>query len=147
MLTQLLHSSQWAYKHRLPKLGKLFERIMMVICSAHISGRAEIHPTVKFSHGGIGVIINPAAKIGENCHIGPNVTIGNRYPHGTAPIIGKNVYIGSGAYVGGVKIADNVIVGANSTVVKDIDEECVTVAGNPARVIRRMTLDERMSYK
>lgn len=48
---------------------------------------------------------------------------------------------------GGVKIADNVIVGANSTVVKDIDEECVTVAGNPARVIRRMTLDERMSYK
>ena len=103
MLTQLLHSSQWAYKHRLPKLGKLFERIMMVICSAHISGRAEIHPTVKFSHGGIGVIINPAAKIGENCHIGPNVTIGNRYPHGTAPIIGKNVYIGSGAYVGGGK--------------------------------------------
>ena len=144
---QLLHSSQWAYKHRLPKLGRLFEHLMMFICSAHISGKAKIHSTVVFSHGGCGVIINPAAIIGENCHIGPKVTIGNRYPHGTAPIIGKNVYLGSGSYVGGVKIADNVIVGANSVVVKNIEEECVTVAGNPAKVIRKMTLEERMSYK
>lgn len=147
MLTQILHSSQWAYRHNLPKIGKLFEHLMMFICSAHISGKADIHSSVKFFHGGLGVVINPAARIGEDCQIGPKVTIGNRYPHGTAPIIGKNVYIGSGTYIGGVKIADNVIVGANSVVVKDIEEECVTVAGNPAKIIRRMTLEERMSYK
>lgn len=56
MLTQLLHSSQWAYKHSLPRLGKLFEHLMMFTCSAHISGKAKIHPTVQFSHGGIGLL-------------------------------------------------------------------------------------------
>ena len=48
---------------------------------------------------------------------------------------------------GGVQIADYVIVGANSTVVKDVTQPLVSVAGSPAKVIREMTLDERLSYK
>jgi acetyltransferase-like isoleucine patch superfamily enzyme len=37
--------------------------------------------------------------------------------------------------LGGVKIGDEVIVGAGSVVVKDVPSNCI-VAGNPAKIIR-----------
>ena len=38
-------------------------------------------------------------------------------------------------YWGGVKIGNNVIIGAGSVVVKDVPDNCV-VAGNPAKIIK-----------
>ena len=52
--------------------------------------------------------------------------------------IGKNVWIGDKASImPGVKIGDGVIVGANSVVTKDIPSYCL-VAGNPARIIKKL---------
>ena len=82
MISELLHSSQWCYRHKLNRLGAFMEKIMILTCSAHISGKAKIHPTVSFSHGGIGVVINPAAEVGEYCIINNKVTLGNGFPHG-----------------------------------------------------------------
>ena len=101
MISELLHSSQWCYRHKLNRLGAFMEKIMILTCSAHISGKAKIHPTVSFSHGGIGVVINPAAEVGEYCIINNKVTLGNGFPHEGAPKLGEHVYVGTGAFLGG----------------------------------------------
>jgi acetyltransferase-like isoleucine patch superfamily enzyme len=53
-------------------------------------------------------------------------------------IIEENVWIGANAVIlPGVKIGKNSIVGAGSIVTKDVEEN-VIVAGNPARIIKRL---------
>jgi serine O-acetyltransferase len=67
-----------------------------------------------------------------------DVTIGAQGSYDTsgAPQIGNRVYIGSGARViGNIKIADDVVIGANAVVTKDILESGTTWAGIPARKI------------
>lgn len=52
--------------------------------------------------------------------------------------IGNNVQIGAGAIIlPGLRIADNVIVGAGSVVTKDVGPNCIVV-GNPARMLRKI---------
>jgi serine O-acetyltransferase len=54
-------------------------------------------------HGGRGVIIHSAARIGAGAVIYHRVTIGQRDPG--VPVIGDRVYIGTGASViGGLKV-------------------------------------------
>lgn len=43
---------------------------------------------------------------------------------------------------GGISIADNVIIGANSVVTRSIESEGVVVAGCPAKIIRTLTKEE-----
>lgn len=53
-----------------------------------------------------------------------------------APTIGDNVVVYAGAkIIGGVHIGNNVIIGANAVVTKDVPDNCV-VAGVPARIIK-----------
>lgn len=144
MIIQLLHTAQWFRKHHLQTCSRLFEKMMVVFCSAHISSKAKILKTVRFPHNGIGVVVNPSAEIGEYCNINTKVTIGNGFPNGGAPKIGTHVYIGSGAFIGGrIHVADYVIIGANSVLTKDINESYVIVAGVPARIIRKITNEEK----
>lgn len=84
------------------------------------------------------VLVGANARIGENCKILSDVTVGiqGRYDRPQAPVIGNNVYIGTGArIIGGVRIADNVVIGANAVVTKSITESGTTWAGNPARKV------------
>jgi putative colanic acid biosynthesis acetyltransferase WcaF len=57
----------------------------------------------------------------------------------TAPIvIGTKSWVGMAAFIGpGVTIGDGAIVGATATVMRDVEQGHV-VAGNPARVVRRL---------
>ncbi len=83
------------------------------------------------------VIVNPKARIGRNCKIHGNCCIGSDggYPD-YSPVIGDNVDIGQGAQIlGGVRIANNVRIGAGSVVVKDVLEPGVTVVGVPGKII------------
>ena len=52
-------------------------------------------------------------------------------------IIGNDVRVGSNVTLLPVKIGDNSIIGAGSVVTKDVPANCV-VAGNPARIIRKL---------
>jgi serine O-acetyltransferase len=76
------------------------------------------------------------ADLGANCWVNQQVTIGHKDEHGR-PQIGNNVRITAGAKViGNIVIGDNVTVGANAVVVKDIPPNCV-VAGIPAKIIKQ----------
>lgn len=81
------------------------------------------------------IVVSCGAKIGENCRIFHNVTIGAG--RGDAvPLIGNDVYIGPGAViVGAIKIADGIAIGANSYVNTSFNEPNITIAGCPARKI------------
>ncbi len=96
-----------------------------------------IGPGVQFPHGK--VVINKNAILGANCKVLSDVTIGinGKKNISAAPHIGCRVYIGSGARIlGDITIADDVVIGANSVVVKSITEPGTTWAGNPARKIK-----------
>lgn len=87
------------------------------------------------------IIINENAKIGSNARIHAGVNIGNSSKFGdewtsdNVPTIGDNVYLGPGAKLfGKIKVGNNVAVGANAVVNKDVPDN-VTVAGVPAHII------------
>ena len=84
--------------------------------------------------------------IGENTLVAGDVKIlshdhckrvGNNQPFLTHTYIGKNCFIAVNAIIlPGVKIGDEVIVGAGAVVTKDVPSKTV-VAGNPAKIIRK----------
>ena len=89
--------------------------------------------------------------IGENSLIGHNVILAtlnhNVDPYNRADLfpkpihIGKRVWIGSGSIVlPGVSIGDNSIVGANSVVTKDVPPNTI-YAGNPAKFIKNIDVN------
>ena len=60
----------------------------------------------------------------------------NNQPYFAETFIGKNCFVAVGAIIlPGVKIGNEVIVGAGAVVTKDVPSNCV-VAGNPAKIIR-----------
>jgi serine O-acetyltransferase len=76
------------------------------------------------------------ADMGTNCWINQQVTIGHKDENGR-PKIGNNVRITAGAKViGNIAIGDNVTVGANAVVVKDVPSNCVVI-GIPAYIVKK----------
>ena len=94
-------------------------------------------------------------RVGDNCQMAPNVAVytaghpihpaarNSGYEYGKEVVIGDNVWIGGNTVIcPGVHIGDNVVVGAGSVVTKDIPDWSIA-AGNPCRVIRRITEEDR----
>jgi acetyltransferase-like isoleucine patch superfamily enzyme len=81
--------------------------------------------------------------IGDNSMITGNVImLAHDHVRGmlTDTYIGKNSFIGGDTIIlPGIRIGDNVVVGAGSVVTKDIPDNCI-VAGNPAQRIRKGTV-------
>ena len=84
-------------------------------------------------HGSI--IVNPYAKVGENCRIHNSVTIGTEAGYGDkSPTIGDNIFIGPGVQIfGRITIANDIAIGANSVVNKSFLESGITIGGCPLR--------------
>jgi len=85
-----------------------------------------------FPHNLNGIFIAGGAKIGLNCVIFHQVTLGaNSLPFSRtvgAPTIGDNCYIGAGAMIiGSVTIGSNCRIGANCVVTTDVPANCVVV--------------------
>lgn len=117
-----------------PLLRKILEVLYPKLDSLYIATK-NIGSGFFISHGFSTIIL--ANKIGDNCWINQQVTVGTKNGVPTPPTIGNNVRIGAGAIViGNITIGDNSFVGAGSVVTKDVPPNCV-VAGNPARIIKQ----------
>lgn len=97
-------------------------------------------------------------KIGDNCFIAPNVSIytaghpihpqtrNTMYEYGIDMTIGNDVWIGGNSVIcPGVNIGDGAVIGAGSVVTRDVPSYTV-VAGNPAKVIKTITDEDRKYY-
>lgn len=83
-----------------------------------------------------GVILN-CVSIGNHCTINAGVIVG-RTDKGI-PTIGDNVHLAVGAKViGNVVVGNNVVVGPNSVVVRDVEDNTV-VTGIPAKFLKQTT--------
>ena len=97
-------------------------------------------------------------KIGDNCQMAPNVAIytaghplhpvarNSMYEYGISVTIGDNVWIGGNTVImPGVHIGSNTVIGAGSVVTRDIPDWSVAV-GNPCRVIKKITEEDKKYY-
>ena len=97
--------------------------------------------------------------IGNNVFIAPNVGIytaghpldterrnqGLEYAYPVT--IGDNVWIGAGVNIlPGVTVGSDSVIGAGAVVIRDIPDG-VLVAGNPARIVRKITEEDKLSYR
>jgi acetyltransferase-like isoleucine patch superfamily enzyme len=109
---------------------------------------------------GIGSIVIGPVLIGEGSACSQNCFISGQSHHyedisknflrqgiqTNQVVIGKNVWIGANSVIlPGVKIGDNSVIGAGSTIVKDVPANCV-VAGNPVKIIKQYDF-ETMHWK
>lgn len=96
--------------------------------------------------------------IGDNVYFAPNVAVytaghpihpvmrESGYEYGIGITIGDNVWVGGNSVIlPGVHIGSNSVIAAGSVVTKDVPEWSV-VGGNPCRVIRKITEDDRNYY-
>ena len=137
-------------------LGKCGEGILIVPgfrCQYGENIFLEEHVTINFN---CTLMDNTAIHIGHHTLIGPNCSL-YTVNHALdpedraqgfcmdAPIrIGSRVWRGGDVVVmPGVSIGDGSVIGAGSVVTKDIPEEVIAV-GNPCRVIRPITLQDKL---
>ncbi len=124
--------------HKLYKKKHFFLARLLSQISRFFTG-IEIHPGATIGKGlfidhGMGVVIGETAEIGDDVLIYHGVTLGGtgKDTGKRHPTVGNNVVIGCGAKVlGPINIGDNVKIGANSVVLKDVPDDSTTV-GIPA---------------
>ncbi len=111
-----------------------------------------------YANVGLSLVDDTHIYVGDNVMFGPHVII-SAATHPISPElrreqmqynlpvhIGENVWLGGGVFVmPGVTIGENTVIGANSVVTKDIPANVVAV-GNPCRVLRPITEQDRLFY-
>jgi len=98
-------------------------------------------------------------KIGRNVLFGPGVNIytaahpidasvrNSGLEYGKPVTIGDSVWVGGNTVINpGVTIGSNVVIGSGSVVTRDIPDEVIAV-GNPCRVLRKITEEDRMYWQ
>lgn len=132
---------RWRYGVRPVWLRKIFSalykvmfKLVQIVTGICLPCEVAIGRNFIIDHHG-GIVISGFARFGDNCRIRNCVTVGlSRVNDPCAPVIGNNVDIGTGAkLLGRITIGDDVFIGANAVVVRDVPSNCIAV-GVPAIV-------------
>lgn len=123
----------------------LLDRLCLILWGIHIDEGAEIGPGLYIGHPG-GILIGPV-RMGKDCNIAHQVTIGRRADGaGGAPTMGDRVWIGVGAVIfGGIRVGSGVTIGPGTIVSRNLPDG-ILVIGNPMRVLRRQYDNTREIY-
>jgi len=144
LLRAIRHYQYWKQRpgvvgNLLCKMFVLRHRFWSVVTGADIPLNCQIGGGLLIPHPN-GIVIHPGAKIGVNCLIFQQVTIGIRDAHG-APEISGHVDIGAGAkLLGAIKIGAHARIGANAVITRDVEGE-MTAVGNQAAEFTVQRLD------
>lgn len=142
--TVVYRAGSWCYNRKgryiwvravLPFLT-VVQKITEIVSGIALPFSLEVGKALYIGHFG-GIIISPHAVLGEYCNISQGCTTGQAGRGGKerTPIIGSRVYIAPGAKIfGGIKIGNDVAIGANAVVTKDLPDKPVAV-GIPAQII------------
>lgn len=120
----------------------LLRQMNRVLFCCDIGIGAQIDPSCIFHHSGLGCVIHSDAVVGKNCRFFQHVTIGSAWRGGVTPgeyvpRVGDDVLLGCGCVLlGDIEIGDGAVIGANAVVTKSVPAGC-TVAGIPAKIIKR----------
>ena len=111
----------------------LLNFLVHVLWGIEISRHATIGPGLLIAHFG-GITVSGLAVIGRDCNLSNNVTIGQSGQG--VPVIGDEVYIAPGARLfGKIHIGNNVQIGANAVVHKDVPDRAVVVLEPGFRIL------------
>ena len=113
-------------------LATVRHRFWSVVTGADIPVNCQLGGGLALPHPN-GIVIHPGVRLGPNCLIFQQVTIGTR--DDGLPSVGGHVDFGAGAKVlGSVAIGNHARIGANAVVLDDVPEHA-SVVGIPARVV------------
>lgn len=129
------------YAHELWQAGRRDFALYLQSQSSRIFG-IDIHPAARIGIGimldhGSGIVVGETARIGDNCSLLHNVTLGGtgKESGDRHPKIGESVMIGAGAKVlGNITVGKCSRIAAGSVVLADVPPN-TTVAGVPAKAI------------
>ena len=130
--------AHFLYKKRLLFIARLISQIARFLTGIEIHPGAQIGRRLFIDHG-MGIVIGETARIGNDCTIYHQVTLGGTGKDKVKrhPSLGNNVLVGCGAKIlGPIEIGNNVKIGAGSIVLKDVENNC-TVVGVPARKVEK----------
>lgn len=118
----------------LGKIRSLEYRIWSVLTQSQIPPNTVIEGGLFLPHA-TGIIVHPKTRIGPNCTLFQQVTLGAAQDGGGLPHLVGDVMVGAGAKVlGDVRIGAHARIGANAVVLQDVPDGASAV-GVPARII------------
>ena len=131
--------SHFFYSHKCFFLARLFSQVERFLTGIEIHPGAQIGKRLFIDHG-MGIVIGETAKIGDDCTIYHQVTLGGtgKDKYKRHPTIGNHVTVGAGAKIlGPIQIGDNVKIGAGAIVLKDVESNVTIVGMPPNRIFRK----------
>ena len=128
--------SHFLYTKGLPVLPNLLTLLCRLVFGCYFPHTIITKGEVVLGYGGLGVVVHGNVVFGRDCHVDQGVTIGGTSKKEQVPCLGDHVYVGAGAKIlGPISIGNNVVIGANSVVVKSIPDHSLVV-GVPGKVIK-----------
>lgn len=137
--------NHWLWQNNFRLTARFLSQVSRFLTGIEIHPGARIGKAFFIDHG-MGVVIGETTEIGDNVTLYHDVTLGGttvfdkngKVTTKRHPTIGNNVIIGSGAQVlGPIVIGDNVKIGSNAIVTKDVAPN-TTVIGMAAHHVAEL---------